>query len=312
MASRFLPRTVASAVLLLTVSLFLPVARAAADEPGTTGVNVAQLFADDQPNKRGVLVVVVVRDNSAAADAGIQQGDIITKINGTDVRGRELNEIIKAGLRGSVGQVVRFTVQRPSDGSVKEIALTHRPYPVMNNPRGDAFEYSWPGSWRSERYQFPLPWSPDISYKGLEDLLFAPNFDDREGPQYHSYIFLWWLEGKVDLPPAKLRKDLIEYFRGLTGEREKSYHFTADLDKVSATMVRMPGGGDSAKQHYSGDVSIYGTFGKVIVLHADVTLSYCAEANHTLVFFDMSPQPREAAIWPQMEKIRDTFRCKRS
>ncbi|HZZ16156.1 MAG TPA: PDZ domain-containing protein, partial [Candidatus Sulfotelmatobacter sp.] len=56
-----------------------------ASEPGTVGVAVNQLYSDQQPTKRGALIVRHVDPNSAAADAGIRAGDLILATDGKRV-----------------------------------------------------------------------------------------------------------------------------------------------------------------------------------------------------------------------------------
>ena len=42
-----------------------------AQEPGTLGFSVVELYNDEQPNKRGVLMVRIVDKGSSAEEAGI-------------------------------------------------------------------------------------------------------------------------------------------------------------------------------------------------------------------------------------------------
>jgi S1-C subfamily serine protease len=53
-----------------------------ASEPGTLGLAVNQLYSYQQPTKRGALIIRHVDPNSAAADAGIQAGDLILATDG--------------------------------------------------------------------------------------------------------------------------------------------------------------------------------------------------------------------------------------
>jgi hypothetical protein len=56
------------------------------------------------------------------------------------------------------------------------------------------------------RYNFPLPWSPAIDHKGMEDLAFAPGFDDTASPEYNSYLILWWLEDAPALTASQIQR----------------------------------------------------------------------------------------------------------
>ena len=164
-----------------------------AQEPGTLGFSVVQLYNDQQPNKRGVLMVRMVEAGSSAQEAGIGVGDVIVSVNGTATEGHDGDELARAGLRGPVDESVRLMIVK-GNGAPSEIVLKRKPYTPHLSRATDLFHYSIPGNWQMDpRYPFPLPWSPSIAYEGFEDLAFAPGFDNTSSPEYHSYLILWWL-----------------------------------------------------------------------------------------------------------------------
>jgi PDZ domain len=180
---------------LLTVSiilLFFPVRGGASpDDLGTLGIVFRQLFDEAKPNHRGPLAVMHVVEDLPAAKAGIHCSDFVVAVNGVPVPGREFSDILNKDLRGPVGGTVRLTIAR-FDGSQSEITLVRAPYPPHVNPASDPFAYSVPGTWGADpRYRFPLPWSPALAYRGFEDLFYAPNFDQTDSPEYHSYLFFF-------------------------------------------------------------------------------------------------------------------------
>jgi PDZ domain len=147
-----------------------------ADDRGTIGIRFVQVFWEAEANHRGPLAVMHVDDDSPAAKAGIHCGEFVIAVNGTSLFGHDASEIAKE-IQGPIGGSVRLTIAR-FDGSESEITLVRAPYPPHMNPASDPFRYTVPGSWRADsRYPFPLPWSPQLAYKGFEDLFFSPNFD---------------------------------------------------------------------------------------------------------------------------------------
>jgi hypothetical protein len=52
-----------------------------ASDPGTIGIAVNQLYSEPQPTTRGAFIVRRLDPSSAAADAGIQPGDLILAID---------------------------------------------------------------------------------------------------------------------------------------------------------------------------------------------------------------------------------------
>ena len=281
-----------------------------ASDPGTIGAAVNQLYSEQQPTKRGALIVRRVQPSSAAADAGIQPGDLILAIDGTRVFNTEESELTKR-LTGPAGSSIELSVV-PADGKLKKITLVRKPYPPHLNPQADAFRYSIPGNWSMDpRYDFPLPWSAPLALKGFEDLYFAPGFDDLESPQYHSYLFLWWLDGKQEITAGELQSDMVIYFRGLAEQRGRNNNFKPDLSQISAQYAGSRAGSSSLgglpARRFIGTVTLYDRHGKLISLHSEVTSSYSAD-GHTVVFFAMSKEPRPSPFWSQLDAARDSFR----
>ena len=279
-------------------------------EPGTIGVAVNQLYSEQQATKRGALIIRHVDKDSAAADAGIQAGDLILATDGARVFNTELNDVIKR-LDGPAGTSIKLSVVQ-ADGNVKEITLVRKPYPPHLNPETDVFSYSIPGNWQKDpRYDFPLPWSPGIALKGFEDVYFAPGFDDLNSPEYHSYAFFWWLDGKREITAAELQTDMVIYFRGLAEQRGRNNNFSPDLSQIKAHYESSPNGpsafGGVASTNFRGTVTLYDRHGKVISLYSEVSSSPYVD-DHTAVFFAMSKEPRPSALWSQLDAIRDGFR----
>ena len=284
-------------------------------EPGTLGMSVLQLYSDGPQNKRGVLIVRAVEKGSAAADAGLTGGDIIVSVNGTAAEGHDSTELGRTGLwGGAANETVRLTVAKMGR-PIQEIALKRKPYAPHVNPPADAFGYSIPGNWQMDlRYPFPLQWAPSIEHKGIEDLAFAPGFDDTNSPEYHSYLIVWWLDGSQALTAQRLNEDMVTYFRGLAEQRGRNNKFTPDLTKVAAGYRKSEGrrsfGGEPAK-NFAGAVTLYDRHGALITLHSEVITSVCPKTGNTAVFFSMSREPRPAALWTQLDAVRDGFRCAR-
>ena len=302
-------------VISLTLLVTSAPRRTAADERGMIGIVFQQLCSEEQPNHRGPLAVLHVLDDSPAAKAGLHCGDSVVAVNGVPVPGRDFADIAGKDLRGPAGGTVRLAVVR-FDGSQFEVTLVRAPYPPHENPASDPFAYHVPGGWAADsRYQFPLPWSPELPYHGFEDLFFSPNFDQTDSSEYHAYLFFLWLEGAPPISANQLDSDMLVYFRGLAQERGKNYRFIPDLSKVSAAYREDAApsrtfGGVPARA-FSGTVTIWDTHGKLITLNSEVVAAICPGSNHTAMFFGMSLEPRDGEMWKQLDAIRDTFRCRR-
>src|SRR5947208_6692203 len=72
----------------------------------------------DQRPEGGPIEVVTPIDGSPAFKAGVQAGDIITKVNGESVEGMRLQEVVKR-IAGKIGTEVRLTVKHASGEEVE-------------------------------------------------------------------------------------------------------------------------------------------------------------------------------------------------
>jgi hypothetical protein len=291
------------------------VALYAADEFGTIGIRFEQLYDEAQPKQRGPLVVLDVIEGLPGAKAGVHKGDIVFAMDGAMVMGKGLDEINRQMIRGPADSTVRLSFVR-LDGSQYDLTLTRMAYPPQKNPNADKFAYSVPGSWKIDpRYDFPLPWAPSLSYHGIEDVAFSPDFDDSSSPEYHSYLFFWWLEGTATITATRLESDMVVYFQGLAEQRGRNHGFKPDLSQLSASYTVDPAGpqtlGGTTARSFQGVVTIYDPTGKLIKLNSEVVAAACPGSGRTIVFFGMSQEPRQGAIWKPIDAVRDSFACNR-
>jgi hypothetical protein len=313
--------------LLCLASFFGGLAGAAAqDRPASGGVGIfaVTLFDPDETGHRGDLVILDVWEGSPAAAAGVQRGDVVVAIDGLSVAGKDVQQAFKEALHGRAGGKVHLGLLRPAEGLRRlEVELTRTAdFPPRQNPAFETFAYTVPRAWRLESYSFPLPWSPQLAYRGIEDILFVPDFADRAAAGYHALVWVWWLDGHPAVGADMLRSTLLEYFRGLSGERGKNNKFTPQLDKVAADVSALPSGDTGASggpaaatqtaiDAYRGEVVTYNPQGELITLQVDVELPRCPDPNHTAILFRLATRPREAPIWKDLQAVTSTFRCRR-
>jgi len=282
----------------------------AAQQEGMVGLSAVPIYNDNAPDKQGPAVVVDVLENTPAAKAGIRSGDFIVAISGTDVAGKTTGDMLHSNLAGPVGGSVKLTLWRDSEGRQFEAELTRVPYPLRRNPASDPFQFYSPANWRPEVDRFPLPWSPQLPYHGSEDLVFAPGFDNKAAPNYHSYAFVWWLEGRQEISAERLQADLLVYYKGISEERGRTRKFAPDLSRVSVTWVS--DGQEGGMHAFRGDATFYNPAGELLTLHGEASLIFCTNANRTAGVFILSPQEPGAAIWKDLRAIRESFRCERT
>src|SRR3954463_14599867 len=64
---------------------------------------------------------------------------------------------------------------------------------------------------------FPLPpaFAPGVTWKGVEELRFAPDWMKADADTFFSYAMLFWLPDDPKIDAATLESELLIYYRGL-------------------------------------------------------------------------------------------------
>lgn len=85
-----------------------------------------------QVEKKGETIVIVApMDNSPALKGGVHPGDIILKVDGVDITGQTLDQVIERIL-GPAGTQVTLTLADPKSGDQRDLTLTRAKIDVNN------------------------------------------------------------------------------------------------------------------------------------------------------------------------------------
>jgi hypothetical protein len=182
----------------------------------------------------------------------------------------------------------------------------------------DAEPYSLtaPEGWPKERLPFPLSFAPDLDYKGHEDLRFAPGMFKPAAPDYFSYAFVLWIDGKMSFEPESLQKDLMKYYKGLCASVAKSRKLDLDLSKISVKVTRQDRkgklGGEEA-EFLHAQIDWYDAFvtGKPLTLHLEIWGRSADGGKRSCLFAVVSPKEKTAAVWESLRTIQAGFTCRK-
>ncbi len=162
-----------------------------------------------------------------------------------------------------------------------------------------------PSGFKTETIPFPLSFAPKLSYTGFEELRFAPGMFKAEAPDYFSYSFIWSVEENLPLDPKQLTDDLLVYFEGLGQAVLKSKKLPAQDFRLRGALRKVRTTFESP-EHLVGQVEAFDAFAalKKVKLYVSIYPVPTQDSSGTVLYFALSPQPFDHAIWEKLTSIR--------
>jgi hypothetical protein len=176
------------------------------------------------------------------------------------------------------------------------------------------YNLATPQGWDVERFGIPIEFAPSISYKGVEDLRFAPGWSDSKSNGYWTYAFLWNLEGHPESNSQIIEKNLTAYYNGLVGRNiEKRKIPKEKLVPVKVTIKRTSTAKEDL-QTYSGTINMLDYMAQMpITLNCIVHIKSCPlKQNNTFIFYQISPRPLTDNVWNELQNLWTTFECNKA
>lgn len=87
--------------------------------------------AEVSMNANGQVIIVAPINGSPAQAAGVKPGDIILKVDGQDMTGKSLNDVVSKVL-GPAGTKVTITLEDPKTGATRDVTITRAKITVQN------------------------------------------------------------------------------------------------------------------------------------------------------------------------------------
>jgi hypothetical protein len=174
-----------------------------------------------------------------------------------------------------------------------------------------------PAGWAKETFPLPPAFAPDVTWKGVEELRFAPNWMKADADTFFSYAMLFWLSDDPKIETGTLERELLSYYRGLAravfGARKQKIDvstFTLAVKRADDDPGKRPDG--EPVEAYLGELKWTEPFttGKPQTLRLEIHTWSAEKQKHRCIFICASPQPETAAVWKTLREIRAgcTFR----
>ena len=165
-----------------------------------------------------------------------------------------------------------------------------------------------PANWEFERFNLPPAFAPAITYKGAEELRFAPGMFNKDYTNYFTYAFVVQIDDVKAISEAEVHHYLLNYYRGLCRVTAQDRKLIIDTTQI-AVAVEKQKGPPSGETVYNATANIFGVFadGAPVKLNIEVKVLTDALHKRTYLFILASPRGKNDAIWKTLFRTRETF-----
>lgn len=170
------------------------------------------------------------------------------------------------------------------------------------------YQLASPEGWGIERFLLPAGFAPEIKYKGVEDIRFAPGWAKKASEDYWSYLFLWYLDGDIKLTASDIGQYLRDYYTGLINVNGSAI----PKEKIIPVETSIHATKTLAKDQHSfqGTVTMTDYMQQQkIILNVTIHVLACKHSGKTYIIYELSPQSYQHEIWKRMDLIREQFVC---
>ena len=201
-----------------------------------------------QDRETGVITVLQVYDGSPAQEAGMRDGDTLYKVEGEEVTGEDLSDVVSK-VKGEKGTQVTLTVLRADTGDEEELTITRdtiEAQTVSCEMKEGNVGYIRITEFDTVTYEQYKEALEDLEDQGMERLI----VDLRSNPGGN-------LDTVCDILDLMLPEGLIVYTEDKNGEREE---YTSDEENQfdKPLVVMMNGYSASASEIFAGAIQDYG------------------------------------------------------
>ncbi len=165
-----------------------------------------------------------------------------------------------------------------------------------------------PAHWEFERFSLPPVFAPAISYKGAEELRFAPGMFNKDSAAYFTYAFVVQLDNVTAISQTDIRDYILNYYKGLCYITAKDRKLVIDTAQITAAVERkknIP----ANETIYNASVNIFGVFadGAPVKLNLEVKVMMDAAAKKSYLVFIASPREKTDDVWKTLYRIQKEF-----
>lgn len=165
-----------------------------------------------------------------------------------------------------------------------------------------------PATWEFEAFPLPPAFAPEIKYRGLEELRFAPGMFKKDTTGYFTYAFVARFDSMVDISQAEIRDYLLFYFKGLCATVARDKKMLIDTSLIAVTIAKKKNA-PKKTTIYNARLNVLGVFadGAPVTLNMELKLVKDPVFKRLYLVIITSPLPKTDAIWKTLYQVQTDF-----
>ncbi len=184
-------------------------------------------------------------------------------------------------------------------------------------PKPEIFHWETGPGWFGERIKLPPGFSPTMSWKGIEEIRFAPGMFKPDQSDFFSYALVFSLDPKTELNGKTIREQILLYYQGLSSRVSAGKGRKVDVSKF-VLALKPAGNLRSAPKQAKGATALTGKLdwvepfatAKSQTLRLEIHAWNDEAHERAYLFVCASPQPPDTPIWKKLRSIRAAFTTK--
>ena len=167
-----------------------------------------------------------------------------------------------------------------------------------------------PDKWSKEIFPIPIKFASAISYKGHEEIRFAPGWGDSAKQDYWTYAFLWCLDDNPAISDSVVENNFQLYYNGLVSSNSQQYHVPASKMNMTEASFQKMVAENGDLQTFKGTIKMFDYMRRQPqILNSIVHLKFCSAVNKYMIFHEISPKPFTDSVWTDLNKLWSGFEC---
>jgi len=181
---------------------------------------------------------------------------------------------------------------------------------------GARFKFNTPAEWRGEVITLPPSFAKDLKWHGTESIKFAPGMFDAESESFFSYVLVFLLSKDDDVTDEAVKAQVLTYYQGLASavaglEKDVTDKFKLKLNVPKEPLKSKPAdAGKDATKEWTGTLEWVEPFKTKAAQTLNFEIHLWKNGERPVLYFAVSPQKTDHAIWEEMQKYRALFELK--